>query len=170
MTFAVRVSDGVQEVTAQTTVSIRCPETWFFGPSPSGCPSAPLITTFHEQPFERGVIVYIPALGRHFAFAINEPGVEIDDTFVPGMPLRDASLEGSIPSGLRQPTGPINYAWRSNKTLQTALGYAVGPEISYGGMMQRMAIASGEILYFSASNNQVYRFVNGQAWQVVTTQ
>jgi len=170
ITYMVRVSDGLQEIAAQTTVQIRCPESWYFSPQPSGCPSAPLITTFHEQHFERGTIVYIPALGEHYVLIVGQAGIRLSDPFVPGMPLKDQALDAQIPAGLRQPTGPINYAWRSDDTIAVGLGYAIGEENHYLGMMQRTVNASGEVLYFSSGSGQVYRFVSGQAWQLFSPQ
>jgi hypothetical protein len=170
ITYVVRVSDGAHEVAAQTTVQVRCPESWFFSPAPSGCPSPPLLTTFREQVFERGTIVYIPALGVNYVMLAQHPAIQIRDGFVPGMPLKDAALEGKIPAGLSQPSGAINTAWRSNEDTMAALGYTVAPEKSYLGMLQRVVTASGEIIYFSASSGAVYRFMEGQIASVITPQ
>jgi hypothetical protein len=166
----VRASDGAHEVAAQTTVQVRCPESWFFSPAPPGCPSPPLMTTFREQVFERGTIVYIPALGVNYLLLAQYPAIQVRDSFVPGMPLKDAALEAKIPAGLSQPTGAINYAWRSNEDYIAALGYTVAPEKSYLGMLQRVVTASGETIYLSASSGAVYRFAEGQIAQVINPQ
>jgi hypothetical protein len=170
MTFAVRASDGLHEVAAQTTVQVRCPEGWFFNPQPSGCPLPSLVTTFYEQPFERGTIVYIPALGVHYALVTGQPARQIASTFLPGMPLKDPARDAGVPAGLRQPTGAINYAWRSDKALQTALGYAVGEPHIYTGLFQRAVMASGEATTFSAASGQVYVIALDDTWSLVTSQ
>jgi hypothetical protein len=170
ITFMLRVSDGVSEVAAQTTVRVACPESWFFGPSPTGCPYPPLVTTFREQHFERGTMVYVPALGVSYLLIFDQPAYQIDDTFAPGMPLTDPALEANIPPGLHQPSGPINYAWRSDTKLMAALGYAVSDEVRYTGMLQRAVSAGGETVYFSASSGTIYRFVHGQPWQIIVPQ
>lgn len=170
ITYVVRVSDGAHEVAAQTTVQVRCPESWFFSPAPPGCPSPPLVTTFREQTFERGTIVYIPALGLNYLLLAQHPAIQTRDSFVPGMPLKDAALEAKIPAGMSQPSGAINYAWRSNEDTMAALGYTVAPEKSYLGMLQRVVTASGEVIYFSAGSGAVYRFAEGQIAQVINPQ
>lgn len=170
ITYMVRASDGVNEVAAQTTVRIRCPQAWFYSPAPSGCPFPPLLTNFQEQVFERGVIVYIPALCVHYLLVTGRAAQQIADGFVPGMPLKDPALDAAIPAGLRQPTGAIFYAWESDKVLQAALGYAVGEVRSYGGMHQRLITADGETLSFSAGSGQIYQIFPGGAWQVISPQ
>jgi hypothetical protein len=160
ITYVLRAGDGVEEVAAQTTVSIRCGEGWFFSPAPPGCPLPPLVTTFEEQSFERGSIAYIPALRVSFLLVHGYPGHEIADTFTPGMPLTDPALKAFIPVGLTQPRGAINLAWRSDKDWQAARMYT--------GMHQRTISADGsEVIYFSTSGGAVYRFAEGQAWQVI---
>jgi hypothetical protein len=184
ITYVLRAGDGVEEVAAQTTVSIRCGEGWFFSPAPPGCPLPPLVTTFEEQAFERGTIVYIPALRVHYLFVQGYPAHQITDTFVPGMPLIDPALNAVIPAGLTQPRGAINLAWRSDKGWQAALGYAVGAARTYTGMHQRTLSAngangadgasngasSGEVIYLSTSGGAVYRFAEGQGWLVIIPQ
>lgn len=170
ITYMVRVSDGVSEVAAQTTIRVRCGEGWFFTPAPGQCPLPALYTTFHMQQFERGVIVYIPALRQHITLVNGQPARVLGDTFVPGMPLRDPALDAAIPAGLRQPTGPVNHIWRSDKALQAALGYAVGEAYLYSGLMQRAVLPLGEITALSAPDNTVYFLQTGQAWQVLQPQ
>ncbi|HEX3051722.1 MAG TPA: hypothetical protein VHP83_13765 [Aggregatilineaceae bacterium] len=170
ITLVVRASDGVHEVTAQTTVRIACPESWFFSPAPVGCPTPPMVTTFHEQPFERGTVIYIPALGQHLVLINGQAGLRMVDTFVPGMPLNDPALDSEIPAGLLQPSGPIYYAWRSDDHVMAALGYATAPETSYTGMMQRRPGINGEVLYLSSSSGAVVQFANGQGWQTIVPQ
>ncbi|MBN1200555.1 MAG: LysM peptidoglycan-binding domain-containing protein [Anaerolineae bacterium] len=168
ITFEVRISDGIQEIAAQTTVQVMCPESWFFTPTPSGCPSEPLVTTFHEQRFESGTIVYVPALGVHYVLPDNQPAALVQATFVPGMPLKDAALDSTVPAGMMQPVGPINYAWGGDEKRRAALGYAIGPETRGMGMLQRTVSAAGETVYFSVGSGQVIAFADGQAWQIIT--
>ncbi|HLA42267.1 MAG TPA: hypothetical protein VJZ27_02460, partial [Aggregatilineales bacterium] len=93
ITYMIRVSDGGErEIAAQTTIRVSCREGWFFAPQPPGCPSSPLVTTFQEQQFERGTIVYVPALGMHYVMVAGQEAVMMNDDFVPGMPLRDVNL------------------------------------------------------------------------------
>ncbi len=171
ITYVLRAGDGVEEVAAQTTVTIRCGEGWFFNPAPPGCPLPPLVTTFEEQTFERGIIVYIPALRVHYLFVQGYPAHLIADTFAPGMPLTDPALNAVIPAGLTQPHGAMNLAWRSDKRWQAALGYAVGAARTYTGIQQRTINAGGaEVIYFSTGGGAVYRFAEGQAWQIITAE
>ncbi len=167
MTFMVRVSDGVQEVAAQSVVKVQCAEGWFFAPEPMECPTAPLVTTFREQRFERGTIVYIPVLGTVYVMISGMEALRLADEYIPGMPLFDGLYRA--PEGFHQTNGPIYYIWRKDG-IREALGYAIEREIEYPGMLQRTVTASSEILYFSASNGHVYQVSRGAAWGVVIPQ
>ena len=116
ITFTVRASDGLHEVAAQTTVQVRCPEGWFFNPQPSGCPLPSLVTTFYEQPFEHGTIVYIPALGVHYALVSGQPARQIASTFLPGMCPRSTSC-----STWRHHPGSSRCTRSSSRLAQTVL-------------------------------------------------
>ena len=151
-------------------VQIRCPQAWFYAPAPVGCPFPPLVTLFQQQTFERGVIIYLPALRVHYVFVAGRGVRQMADTFVPGMPLKDAALEAAIPAGLRQPTGAIFYAWRSDQALQAALGYAVGDVQTYTGMHQRAVSSEGETVSFSAGSGQVYQVLPDGTWLSITPQ
>lgn len=167
MTFMVRISDGVQEVAAQSSVEVQCGEGWFFAPVPVECPSAALVTEFHEQHFERGTMVYIPALGVHYVMIVGHEALRINDEYVPGMPIFDGAFRA--PQGFQQSTGPIYYIWRKDG-IREALGYAIEPEIHYTGMLQRTVTQYGETVYFSASNAHVYQLPKGAAWGVIIPQ
>jgi hypothetical protein len=165
ITYMIRVSDGgPSEVSAQSSISVACQETWFFTPSPTSCPSAPLVTQFQEQHFERGTIVFIPALGVHYVMVAGQEAVLIEDDYVPGMPAQNVAMD--IPVGFRTTQGPINYVW-SNEAVRVALGHAVSETVSYPGMLQRSVDPSGEVIYFSASSGHVYRTGTGIVWGVI---
>ncbi|MBZ0304481.1 MAG: hypothetical protein K8I82_00300 [Anaerolineae bacterium] len=164
MTFMVRVSDGVQEAAAQSVVKVQCSEGWFFAPEPMECPTAPLVTSFREQRFERGTIVYIPVLGTAYVMISGMEALRLPDEYIPGMPLFDGLYRA--PEGFQQSNGPIYYLWRKDG-IREALGYAIDREIEYTGMLQRTVTASGENLYFSASNGHVYQVSQDTAWGVV---
>ncbi len=170
ITFEVRASDGVHEVAAQTSVQVRCPQGWFFSPQPSECPLPPLVTTFYEQAFERGVIVYVPALRAHYVLVNGKAGQLVVDTFAPGMPLNDPALKPAASTGLRLPSGAIYYAWRGDEAQRQALGYALAEPRIYTGMLQRAVSPGGEQVYFSSASGPIYRFINGQAWSLLVPQ
>lgn len=167
ITYMIRVSDGLQEVAAQVTIGVMCPEGWFFSPPPADCPLPALATTLHEQSFERGSIIYVPALRVHYVLLTGQPTWQVADKYVPGMPLREPDPTAVIPAGLREPSGPIYYAWHG---LAGELGYATGDEQTYAGMHQRAVSASGETLAFSATWGRVVVITPGGAWQVVVAQ
>ena len=167
ITFEIRASDGVHEVVAQTLVQVRCPQEWFFSPQPAECPLPPLVTTFYEQAFERGVIVYVPALRVHYVLVNGRAGRVVADTFTPGMPLNDPLLKPAASTGLRLPSGSIYYAWRGNEAQRQALGYALGEPRAYTGMHQRAVVSGGERVYFSSASGPIYQFTNGQAWSLL---
>lgn len=164
VTLVVRASDGLHEVAAQTTVRVRCDEGWFFDPAPAECPAPPLVTTLIEQRFERGVMIYAPALGTHYALVNGRASQRLPDDYA----LELAAASGVILSaGLTEPTGAIGAAWRSEAALRVALGYATGEATRYMGLMQRAPGAAHETLYLSAGGGGVYRFVEGGAWGMV---
>lgn len=167
ITFMVRVSDGQQEVAAETAIRIECAADWFFAPLPAGCPSTPMMGSFVEQRFERGTIIYIPTLGISYLLLDGQVPQRVGDSFVPGMPLRDASFQA--PQGYLLPLGSIYYAWRQDN-VRGAFGYAVQDEITYTGMMQRTVDNTGETIYLMASSGYVYQIKVGQYWNIITPQ
>lgn len=164
ITYLVIASDGSQEVYAQTTVQLRCTDDWFFAPAPLGCPSALLVTQFQEQAFERGTILYLPALGRLYVMVVGQEAVEVDDSYVPGMPNFDSTI--ITPTGYITPTGPIYHLWK-NEAIRNALGFALQAPATYEGMMQRSVSPSGEVSYLLASSGHVYRIGRGLVWGVI---
>ena len=166
MTYLVRVTDGnpANEVIAQTSVQVQCEQAWYFTPAPSGCPSDLLLTTFREQHFERGTIVYMPALGMHYVMVAGQEARLLRDEFVPGMPLRDEGI--LIPDNFSYTDGAIHYTWRHD-SIRTALGYAIDDEREYQGLMQRTVGESGELMYIMASSGHVYRVGTGLVWGVI---
>ncbi len=170
ITLVVRVSDGLQEISAQTTVHILCPENWFFSPSPAGCPTPILSTTFREQHFERGTIVYLSTLRASYALINGRVPLKIEDHFTPGMPLKDPALDAAIPAGLMQPSGPIYYAWRGVDGLPAALGYAIDRETAYYGLMQETVSAVGDTIYLLNSSGQIYVLPSSAPWGVIAVQ
>jgi len=167
LTYVILVGDGREgsaEISAQTTVRVLCQEAWFFDPAPSACPSAPIVTAFHEQRFERGAIVYLPALGLHYVLVAGQEAVTLPDVFVPGMPPQDAGMV--VPPGFYPTQGAIHYIWRQ-ESVRAALGEAVSAELTYMGMMQRSADLSGVQVYFSAASGHIYRTGTGLVWGVI---
>lgn len=170
MTLMVRVGDGVQEVAAQTVVKVACGQSWFFAPTPSGCPTPSLVTTFQEQTFERGRIVYLPTLGVNYLLIDGQPAIKIGDSYLPGMPLKDVGLDAAVPQGMHQPSGSFYYAWRVNEEVRNALGWATSDVVQYTGVLQRAIDTSGERVYFTAGSGGIYRTGGGQAWTLMFLQ
>lgn len=168
-TLMVRASDGVREVAAQTTITIRCGESWFFSPAPSGCPRPPLVTAFVVQPFERGRMVYVPALKTHFVFADGQPARQIAESGLATASPADFTLTVALPQGLREPQGALAAAWRSDAALRGVLGWATGDAQRFTGLLQRAGDGANEAMYFAMGAGQVVRFQNGAAWTVLAT-
>lgn len=164
ITYMVRVSDGATEVAAQTSVRVNCQEGWAFLPAPSGCPTAPLTTTFREQQFERGTIVFVPTLGVHYVMVAGQEVIAIRDNYVPGMPPRDGQF--TAPTGYTLPLSEIYYIWRQDG-IRDALGYALSDAVSYPGLMQRTVHPSGEEIYLTNASGNIYRFGTGLVWGVI---
>lgn len=159
-TLMLWIADNSRQLTALTILDVQCGQDWFFVPVPEGCPSPLLVTTFHEQRFERGTIVYIPALGVHYVMVVGQEAQLVQDTYRPGMALADSNP----PNGYSATQGPIHYVWKNH---QGALGYAIVDEIEYQGLLQRTMRSTGEVMYFSASSTHVYQVGTGMVWGVL---
>lgn len=159
LTYLLIVGDGSHEISAQSTIRAICPETWFFSPSPLGCPSAPLVTTFIEQHFERGTFIYVPALGLHYVMVTGQEAHPIENAYHAGTPV----LSPEFPAGYFAVENFFAALWQT-PDIQASLGYAVSPAKTYSGLWQR---GQNGVIYFSASSGHIYRLGEGLVWGVI---
>jgi|GEM_PF-6967062 len=165
VTYLVLVSDGYKEVAARTDVQLTCDEVWFFSPTPSGCPTAPLLTGFYQQIFERGSIIYIPTLDQYYIFVVGQEVVTLDGDDRP----TSTNADFTIPSTFYMTENILYQVWASDD-IRNALGYAVTEGIRYDGLLQRSTQASGNLTYLLASSGHIYRFGEGVVWGVIIPQ
>jgi hypothetical protein len=56
----VATNDEESSTQASLSITLRCPDTWFFEPAPDACPASPaIVTAGAEQPFEHGVMSWV---------------------------------------------------------------------------------------------------------------
>lgn len=149
-------------------IPLRCPDVWFFDPSPpDACPAGlPQISLEAEQVFEYGRMIWVEALDR--IYVIFEDGLspqwaQYPDDYQDGDPDRD---EGLVPPpGLSQPVRGFGLVWRSNPRVKDRLGWGTTPEVSFEGMFQSdssepsiatlyLRMRDGGIVALDAVNNE----------------
>lgn len=119
---------------AAATVTIRCPDTWFFEDPPDACPYAAVHSRGAAQPFEHGLMLWVEELDAIFVLysdAMASPRWDrIPDQWEPGMAESDPSL--TPPEGLYQPVRGFGLVWRgpvgATITVRGRLGWATRQE------------------------------------------
>lgn len=136
--FTLEAQAGESVIEQPLLIPLRCPEVWFFEPSPDSCPAAPYqFSQQAEQTFERGRMIWVQAQDR--IYVIFEDGLapqwaQYSDEFAEGDQERDDTL--IAPPGLDQPIRGFGVIWRTIPRVRERLGWANGPEIAFEGMIQ----------------------------------
>jgi hypothetical protein len=118
--------------------TISCPFSWFFAPSPTGCPTLnPITTALVFQQFEHGIMIWL-GTERVILVLFDAPSSlgwgGYPDGFVDGMPINDPSLVP--PAEMLQPVRGFGLLWRADTVIRNQLGWAIGPEQGYTGFSQ----------------------------------
>lgn len=92
------------------------------------------------QVFENGLMIWVSNNGIFVLTAQPVDGQpntfwQVADVWHDGMPADDPSL--TVPDGLNQPIRGFGLAWRTQTNIRSALGWAVGGEDGYTGMLQQ---------------------------------
>ncbi len=161
-----------------STMEITCtvlPEGPFFGiwladstrQVALGCPTSnhPRITPVawevetSYQPFENGAMVWSDKIGWYeqpviYVFYTTGEFDWYHDTYQPG----DPGPEATPPAGFLVPSFGFGQLWEEHPDVQTALGWATGPETPGPGRFQ---LFMGGAMIWLSQRGETYVFVNG---------
>jgi hypothetical protein len=170
--FLLTAGDDDERIEQTLIIPLACPDTWFFQPPPSECPTAPAQESFLiEEPFERGRMLYVQ--GSDVVYALFNDGttpawIALDNRYDPAQhPESEPSF--SPPPGFYQPLRQLGFVWRGNDTVRNRLGLAIQPEFAYDGFVQSSAEGGAQTLYASSADGTVVQLLpEGEAWQIIT--
>jgi hypothetical protein len=140
------------------TLPLTCPDTWFFEPSPEGCPGMPpLYSDGAEQPFETGIMVWVEAQALIYVLFDDDTSPHwaiYPDTWEEGEPLCDA---GDVPPGSYQPQRGFGKVWCDEPGVRDRLGWATETETAYETAVQRDSAPKYTTLYLRAADDNVWK-------------
>lgn len=160
---------GKNTVTRQLTITVQCPQSWFFTPAPAECASQPAIQAgLKFQQFERGVGIFVPTTNNVYLLHNGDNRVNaylLDWNFSP-LPVLPP------PGNLVQPTVEIGYVWLNKRwsdggTLDGIMGWGTAPQLVYNGTVQQGTVGSD--LFVKGPNGQVYKLAlaGTGTWSIV---
>jgi hypothetical protein len=93
-----------------------------------------------SQIFENGVMIWVSTKDIFILTSQPVDGTpntfwRVEDVWHDGMPDDDPSM--TVPDGLNQPIRGFGPAWRTQTNIRSALGWAIGGEDGYTGMLQQ---------------------------------
>jgi hypothetical protein len=141
VSFMLAVQRGDQTEMASVSVTVNCPDTWFFTNPPGECPqSSALISLGVAQRFEGGLMIWIQSSGAIYILYSGGGSPAWDytpDPWQPGLPESDPAIVP--PEGLYQPVRGFGMIWRgegSALNVRSRLGWALAPEFSFNTAYQ----------------------------------
>lgn len=154
-------------VSASVSISVICPDTWFFSPPPGGCPSAPLYSPAAEQPFEGGVMIWVGEQDRIIVLFNDAQYPKLanysDDW--DGGPICDL---GSPPADRVHPVRGFGYLWCENQMVRDRLGWALEPEVGYETTMQWTTLVKYNHTYLRAADGNVWHLLpESSGWEKI---
>lgn len=171
-TFLLSAGEGELETTQSLTIPLSCPDPWFFQPAPDACPAAPAeATTIVEEPFERGLMIYIQSRNRVYALfndGRTPAWLSFDNKYNPAV---DKESEPSFvpPPDRFQPIKIIGFVWRGNDVVRNRLGLGTAAETQYDGFIQTVKNGDKEDIYLNSSDKSVLQLLpGGDTWQIIT--
>jgi len=144
---------------AMVSITLTCPDEWFFSPAPDICPQdAALISAGAEQAFEHGVMVWVAgqdAIYVLFDDTLFSPRWDhYLDEWNEGDPIDDPTIVP--PAGLYQPVRGFGLVWREQPTVRDRLGWALAPEVEFETAVQYTS--------YSKYNSTYLRALDGNVW------
>jgi len=128
--FQLAASAGGSVEYANLTITLTCPDTWFFENPPDVCPqSSAVISSGVAQRFERGTMLWLASRAQIIVLRGGGGWAQYSDTWQPGLPEADPDI--TPPAGLFQPVRGFGLVWREYGE-QAALGWALAPEFAVG--------------------------------------
>jgi hypothetical protein len=132
------------DLQAFASVTIRCPDVWFFANGPSSCPQSPPIRgNAAIEHFQHGFMIWLqPHDSIYILYGDDQFSPKWDlrqDNFVDGQPESDPSLVP--PKGMFQPIRGFGLVWRDENTIlgwrvRDRLGWALDEERAFQGTLQ----------------------------------
>lgn len=165
--FATAAGETVQ---ATLSVTLTCPDVWFFSPAPEICPaSAAMESAAAEEPFEQGTMIWVKE--QDLIYVLFSDGVSphwraYQDRWNEGDPTNDPALEP--PPGLFQPERGFGLVWREEPGVRDRLGWALAPEASYVTKVQATSRFKYNDLYVGALDGRVWMLKpEGSGWEII---
>ena len=149
-------NDGLEGISV--TITLTCPDTWFFSPAPDICPAAPAVFSGGaEQPFEHGTMIWVGELDQIYVLFDDDvfsPKWSVyTDEWEEGETLCDA---GTPPPGYYQPERGFGLVWCEQPGVADRLGWAVSPESSYDTAVQFTSYPKYNYSYIRALDGNVW--------------
>jgi hypothetical protein len=137
-----------------------CDIEYFFDPAPDSCPAGlPVVSAAAEQPFERGILIWLEATDSVIVFYDNGRWQRFDDTWTEDQLKINPAL---VPPVDRfQPIRGFGKVWRESPEVREALGWALGVELGFESTIQDQAIIPDrpDLTYLLTYNGQVFALV-----------
>ncbi len=154
-------------VAAGVTITVICPDTWFFDPPLGGCPTAPVFSPAAEQLFEGGVMIWVGTLDNIIVLFADTlyPKVSTFSDSWNGDPICDL---GPPPEGKLHPVRGFGYLWCENEMVRERLGWATEPEVGFGTVIQWTTLVKYNHTYLQASDGNVWHlFPESSGWEKI---
>ena len=139
--FELSAANDAGVVTQTVTVSIRCPDVYFFSPLPGAdrerwsCPDGPASSSSAaEQIFENGRMIWLQQDDRIYVFLNDGTYRTYEDTWVAGQPDTVPGL--TPPAGRVAPVRGFGKVWSGAPEVRSQLGWALAPEQGFETQLQ----------------------------------
>ena len=147
--------------TASATVTIRCPDQWFFNNAPEICPAEQALhSDGAEQQFQRGYMVWVA--GEDLIYVLF--GDESTPKWSAFVDRWDEDQEEHIteslpPGGLLQPVRGFGLIWRQEPGIRERLGWAVIEEVGYPLSVQRTSYGKYNDTFLQARDGSIWHLL-----------
>jgi hypothetical protein len=145
-------------ISADATVKIRCPYTYFFGQTAgeTNCPYAPAkdISAVYQR-FERGFMLWRSDNSQIYVLRDGGNLSRYQDTWTQA----DVLDTGTPPVGLLAPIRGFGKVWATQIGVKDALGWATGAEQTYTMRLQSSGAFKYAYLYLTLPDNRVIYLV-----------
>jgi hypothetical protein len=156
-------------VNAGVSVHVICPDTWFFNPAPSGCPTAPLYSTAAEQPFEGGYMIWVGVENRIIVL-FTDTGYPKMANYTDSWAGEPICNQGPPPAGKFHPTRGFGKIWCDFDAVRGRLGWATELETGYETILQRTTMVKYNHTYLRAADDNVWHLLpESSGWEKIVT-
>jgi hypothetical protein len=169
--FLLVASSGAGETVQSTlSISLSCPNDWFFEPAPDECPSGPALTSdAAEEHFEQGTMIWVKE--QDLLYVLFDDGRSpqwraYQDEWEEGDPVDDPNL--TPPAGLYQPVRGFGWLWREESGMRERLGWAVDLERAFVTAVQHTSRPKYNDTYLRALGGGVWKLApEGSDWSKI---